>query len=561
MRQKITRRRFLEEAGLAAGASFVLKGCAKGKDLDLVIKDGLVFDGLGGPARTADIGLVGPRIAEVGSISARRAKTVVEARGMAVAPGFIDVHDHTDAHLLVCPSADSAVRQGVTSLISGQCGSSPVPLADSEREERAVYLRKAYGLELTWSDLPSFFGRLEERGLGVNYGTLIGHGSVRGAAMGFDDRPPTPEEMARMEAFVAEASAAGALGMSSGLEYTPGSFAKADEIVALCRVVAKHGGVYATHMRDEGDRLIESLDESIAAAREAGVRLQISHFKTAYPRNWTKVETAIARIEEAKASGVDIRCDRYPYIAGSTSLGFNFPLWAREGTTDEFLSKLKDPRREADLRAALREREAKLGSWDKVVISAVLSEKNRIYEGLDVLEASRRAGRQPFEFMRDLVVEERDNVDMVIFMMSEDNLRRILAHPLVGIGADASVRSPSGILSKGKPHPRAYGTFVRALGRYARDEKVIPMEEMIMKMTSRAAGHFRLEERGSIRPGYFADLVVFDPEKIIDKATWKDPHQFPDGIEHVYVNGAAVIEGGKATGRLPGKILRLVGSA
>jgi N-acyl-D-amino-acid deacylase len=561
MRSPISRRQFLETAGLAAGAGLVLRGCATGKDFDLVLKGGLVYDGLGGPPLEADIGLVGSRIKEVGRISAGRGRAVLDIRSRAVSPGFIDIHDHTDAQLLVNPTADSASRQGVTVLVSGQCGSSPVPIAASELEERTNLLRREYGLELSWRDLPSFFARLEERGLGLNYGTLIGHGSVRGAAMGFEDRAPRPEEQAKMESFVAEALAAGALGLSSGLEYTPGSFARPDELVALCRVVARSGGVYATHIRDEGDKLLESLDESISVAREAGVKLQISHFKTAYPRNWSKVESAIARVEGAKAAGVDIFCDRYPYIAGSTSLSFNFPLWAREGTTDEFLAKLKDPRREAELRSALREREAKLGSWDKVVISSVLSEKNRVYEGLDVLEASRRAGQQPFEFMRDLVVEERDNVDMVIFMMSEDNLRRILAHPLVGVGADASVRSPSGPLGRGKPHPRAYGTFARALGRYARDEKVVPMEEMIKKMTSRPAAHFGLVERGAVQPGFYADLVVFDPAQIIDRATWKEPHQFPSGVEHVFVNGVSVVEGGAATGRLPGQILRRAGSA
>jgi len=561
MTTPITRRRFLESAGLAVGAGLVLRGCTKAKDFDLVIKDGLVFDGLGGPPGPADIGLVGPRIMEVGSIAAGRGRAVLEAGGLAVSPGFIDVHDHTDAQLLVNPTADSAVRQGVTSLISGQCGASPVPIAESELEERASLLRQEYGLDLTWRDLPSFFARLEESGLGINYGTLIGHGSVRGAAMGFDDRAPTPAEAAKMASLVAEALAAGALGLSSGLEYTPGSFARPDEIEALCRVVAGFGGLYATHMRDEGDRLLEALDESVAAARSTGVPVQISHVKTAYPRNWPKVEAALARIEEAKASGVDIFCDRYPYVAGATGLSMNFPLWARQGTTEEFLGRLKDPRREADLRAAFREREARLGSWDKVVISSVLSEKNRIFEGLDVIEGAKRAGKEPFAFIRDLVVEERNNVDMVVFMMSEDNLRRILAHPLVGIGADASVRSPEGVLSRGKPHPRSYGTFPRALGRYARDEKIIPMEEMIMKMTSRAAVRFRLAGRGAIRPGYFADLVVFDPAKIIDRATWTDPHRYPEGIAHVFVNGEAVIDGGSKTGRLPGKILRPAGAA
>jgi N-acyl-D-amino-acid deacylase len=495
-------------------------------------------------------------IREVGSIPAGRGRTALDVRDLAVSPGFIDVHDHTDVQLLAHPQASSAVHQGVTSLISGQCGSSAAPIAEAVFEERAKLLREEYGLALTWRDLPTFFARLEEQGIGINFGTLVGHGSVRGAAMGFNDRPPEPEELEKMKALLEEALEAGALGLSSGLEYTPGSFAQPDELVALCRIVANSGGVYATHMRDEGNRLIESLEESISVARASGASLQISHFKTAYPRNWGKIEAAIAKIEEARASGVDIFCDRYPYTAGATSLSFNFPTWARQGTTDEFLARLKDPSQAAKLRAAVAEREAEVGSWDKVVISSVLSEKNRGYEGQNVLEASGQAGRPPYEFIRDLVIEERDNVGMVVFMMSEENLKRILAHSLVGVGADGTVRSPSGVLGRGKPHPRSYGTFPRALGRYARDEKIIPLEEMIMKMTSRAAAKFGLAGRGSIRPGSFADLVVFDPRTIIDRATWKEPHQFPAGIEHVFVNGVAVLQGGTPTGKLPGKILK-----
>jgi N-acyl-D-amino-acid deacylase len=543
-------------AASVAGCGLSLKGCSTGKDFDLVIKDGFVYDGLGRPGRTADLGLNGGLVGEVGAIPARRGRVVLEAKGLAVAPGFIDLHDHTDAQLLVKPEADSSIRQGVTTLISGQCGSSPAPIADEVREEEAKLLREAYGVELTWRDLPGFFARLEEKGIGINYATLVGHGAVRGAAMGFNDRAPKPEELEKMKDLVEEAMRGGALGLSSGLEYTPGSFAQPEELIELCKIVAKYGGVYATHMRDEGDRLIESLEESIAVARASGAGLQISHFKTAYPQNWAKIDAAIAKVEEAKASGVDIFCDRYPYIAGSTSLSFNFPLWVRQGTTDEFLARLKNPAEDAKLRACLGEREKKLGSWDKIVISSVLSEKNRVFEGKNILEGAAEAGKKPYEFMRDLIIEERDNVEMVIFMMSEDNLRRLLAHPLVGIGADGSVRAPEGVLGKGKPHPRVYGTFPRALGKYARDEKIIPMEEMIMKMTSRAAAKFGLAGRGSIQPGHQADLVLFDPATIIDRATWKEPHQFPTGIVHVFVNGEAVIRDGAPTGRLPGKILR-----
>lgn len=560
--RRITRRRFLGESGRAvaaaslAGGGLVLRGCSTGRDFDLVIKDGLVLDGLGNPAVTADIGITGPWIKSIGKISASRARSVLEARGLAVAPGFIDVHDHTDAHLLANPRAESAVHQGVTTLISGNCGSSPFPIAEAIFEEKRTNYKKIFGIDLTWRDLQGFFARLEETGLSLNYGTLVGHGAVRGAAMGFDDRNPRPEEMEKMKALLADSLKSGALGLSSGLEYTPGSFARPDELIELCRLVAQAGGVYATHMRDEGDRLIESLDETIDVAQRSGVSVQISHFKAAYLRNWTKIDAAISRLEEAKKAGVDILCDRYPYIAGATGLDFNFPLWAREGTTAEFLARLKDQALEARLRAYLAEREKKLGSWDKVVISDVLTEKNKKYEGRNILEAAADSGKPPFEFMRDLLIEENAQVGMVIFMMTEENLRRILAHPLVGVGIDGNAVAPYGLLGRGKPHPRYYGTFPRVLGKYVREERLVPLVEMIKKMTSMPARKFGLTRRGVLQSGNFADLVVFDPDRIIDKATWSDPHQYPAGVEHVLVNGGVVIERGAHTGKLPGTILR-----
>jgi N-acyl-D-amino-acid deacylase len=392
--------------------------------------------------------------------------------------------------------------------------------------------------------------------MALNYSSLVGQGTIRGAAMGFNDRPPKPQELEKMKAMVAENIQNGALGLSSGLEYEPGSYAQPDEITALCQVAARHGGIYATHMRDEGDWLLESLDESIGVARQAGIALQISHFKVAYPRNWHKIDDALARIEGAKKEGIDIYCDRYPYIAGATGLSFYFPLWAKQGTTDEFIARLKDPYLDGQLRAHLADQEKKVGSWDKVIISSVVLEKNRSLQGKNILEAAGEAGKKPYEFMRDLLIEERNQVGMIAFMGKEENLKRILAHPLVGIGQDGEAVAPYGLLGKSKPHPRLYGTFPRVLGKYVREEKVTSLAEMVRKMTSIPAQRFGFKKRGVIEQDYFADIVIFDPTTIIDKATWTDPHQYPAGIEYVLVNGQLVIEGGEHTGNLPGKILR-----
>lgn len=562
MKKTITRRNFLKKsskfvaaAGLG-GCGILLKGCTLNKDFDLIIRGGYVLDGSGGEAFEADIGISGNYIKEIGQILSVRGNSVIEAKDLVVCPGFIDAHEHTDVGLLVNPKAESSIRQGITTLVSGNCGYSPFPVAEEIYEESKENLKELFQLDLTWRDINGFFSRLEEKGIALNYSTLVGQGAIRGAAMGFNDRPPSQEELEKMKRMVAENIEHGAVGLSTGLEYAPGSYAKADEIIELCSVVARYGGVYATHMRDEGDKLIESLDESIEAARKTSVSVEISHFKIAYPRNWHKIDAALAKIEEAKNNGISIFCDRYPYIAGSTGLSFYFPLWAKQGTTDEFLAKLKDPALESRLRAHLAEQEKKLGSWDKVVISSVVTEKNKTFEGKSVLAGAKETGKSPYDFMKDLLIEEKSRIGMVTFMMKEENLKRILAHPLVGVGTDGSAVAPYGLLHRGKPHPRHYGTFPRVLGRYIREEKIVPLPEMMRKMTSIPAQKFGFGKRGALKSGYFADIVIFDQDKVIDKATWTDPHQYPEGIEYVLVNGRVVIKEGDHTGDLPGKVLR-----
>lgn len=564
MKKTITRREFIAGGGKVAmlasvaGSSLFLKGCSTGKDYDFVLKGGLVYDGLGNPGRAADVGISGATVKTIGKIPASRGVVVLDVSGLAVSPGFIDVHDHSDLCLLANPKAESAVRQGVTTTISGQCGSSPFPIADAVLEDAREGAKAVYGVELTWRDLPGFFERLTQGGIAYNYATLVGHGAVRATAMGLDDRAPSPEELERMKALVAEAMRQGALGMSSGLGYTPGSFAQPAELIELNKVVASLSGVYATHMRSEGDGVLDSIDETLETAKAAGVSVQISHLKAAYPGNWDKIEAMIARIEAARAAGVNVNCDRYTYIASSTGLDSLFPDWVRQGTSADIVARLKDPKQEAKLRAALDRYEERIGSWDRVLISAVVTEKNRGVEGSSILEASKAAGKPPFEFVRDLLVEENDQVGMINFTMKEENLKRFLAHPLVGVGSDGEARAPYGVLSRGKPHPRSYGTFARYLGKYAREEKVLPLETAIMKITSGVARKFGLEKRGTLAEGSFADLVAFDPAKIIDRATWKDPHQYADGVVHVLVNGVPVIASGEHTGNLPGGILKKV---
>jgi len=556
------RRAFIQDAiktaavASAGGAGLLLRGCSKGREFDLLITGGTVYDGSGGPPVRADLGISGGTIREVGRIRGGRAAAVIEAEGLAVSPGFIDVHDHTDVGLLVNPKAESAVRQGVTTLVSGQCGGSPFPLTDEVVEQMGRRLAMEYGLQGSWRDIQGFLARIEEAGSAVNYATFVGHGTVRAAAMGRDDRPATAGELEKMKAFVAEAMAGGALGLSSGLEYAPGSFGSTEELIELCRIAARSGGLYATHLRDEETFVLEAVAEALRIAREAPIRLQISHLKVGLAPNWPKIDALMEMLEKARAEGLDFRADRYPYIASATSLSTIFPIWARAGGTDGFVGRLKDPSFDARIRAHLAEQEKGYGSWDKVLISEVGSDKNRSLEGTNVLEAAQKAGKPPYEFMRDLIIEESDRVGMVAFFGTEEILKRVLAHPLVGIGADGEAIAPYGPLSKGKPHPRHYGTFPRALGKYVREEKLLPLEEMVRKMTAMPAAQMGFVRRGMIKVGWAADVCVFDPGRVIDRATFKEPAVYPEGIRKVVVNGEIVVDEGTHTGHLPGMVLR-----
>jgi N-acyl-D-amino-acid deacylase len=527
------------------------------KDFDILILGGTVYDGSGNPGVRADVAVLGDKIALVGnSLEGRSAEKVIDAEGLAVAPGFIDPHSHTDVELLVNPRAESKVRQGVTTEIAGNCGFTTFPLNALNFEKTSDYLKEKYNLDLNWSDVETFFLRLRERGMAVNYATLVGHGNIRGVVLGMEDRLATEDEIGKMRAIIREHMEAGVFGLSSGLIYTPGCYADREEIIALCREVAQFNGIYATHMRNESDSLIEAVEESIHVAEESKVSLQISHIKLAYPRNWPKVHQVLSRVSQVAQGGLKIMADRYPYIATSTFLSVLMPPWLRKGSTEEYLCRLKDPQYDALIQEHVKDQELRIGSWETIRISSVVTEENRRFIGKTIEEAAKAQGKPPYEFIRDLLVSEKDQVEMINFSLNEDSFRQIIVHPLVVIGSDGWALAPYGPLGRSKPHPRSYGTFPRILGRYVREENILTLGEAIRKMTSQTASKFGIPLRGWLREGFFADLVVFDPRTVSDRATWDDPHQYPQGILHVIVNGKAVIEDGSHTGRLPGRILR-----
>lgn len=554
MALKMTRREFVK-TGTTASLG-ILVGCSVRNRFDVIIKNGLVFDGAGAAGIKTDLGIKGNRIIAIADLSAATADQIIDANGLAVSPGFIDIHTHTDTGLLVNPTADSKILQGVTTEISGNCGYSPFPLNKTDLSEFDKNLFEEFGIHATWRNIAEFLQSMETKKISINYATFTGHGNLRSCIIGKNDVAPGTEQLEKMKRALAESMNNGSLGLSTGLEYAPGSYAKTDELIQLCKVVAKMNGVYATHMRNEDDRVEEAIEEALLICREANVATEISHFKACNQNNWHKVDHMLEMIETAAANGLPVHADRYPYIAYGTGLTVFLPLWSRQGETDEILKRLHDKQLLPKIKTYAEDRGARIGGWDRVVISSCFSDKNKTWEGKSILECAEATGKEPFNFIKDILIEERNRVDIVGFAMNEDNLKNVLSHPLVMVGSDGSAVSPKGQLSEGKPHPRYYGTFPRVLGKYCREEKIFDLGTAIKKMTSMPADKLGLKNRGYLRKGYFADVTIFNPETVIDNATFLDPHQFPTGIEYVIVNGKVTVKNGEHTGAAVGKILR-----
>ena len=518
---------------------------------ELLVRGGTVIDGTGAPRRIADVAVRDGRIVRVGEAGAASGVRTVDARGLVVSPGFIDIHSHSDESVLVNSALESAIHQGVTCVVAGNCGGASAPVSGLAAEELDRDLARI-GFERTWTSFAEYAATVERGGSASNFCSFVGHGTLRMCVMGADDRPPTAGELAAMRALLAGALADGAIGLSTGLIYPPSAYGTTAEIAALATEVRERGGLYASHIRNEGDELLAAIEENLEIGRRSGVRVQLSHHKASQRRNWGKVRESTAAIEAAQAAGLDVAADQYPYTASSTGLAVTIPKWAHAGGSLALCARLADPAVRRRIRGEYTETER---SWPDIVIARAA--KHPEWSGRSVADLSAAAGRDPLEWTCDALIEHDGAIDIIHHSMDEADVRAVLVKPWICIGSDSRANAPYGPLSFGKPHPRSYGTFPRVLGHYARDLGLLTLEEAVRKMTGLTASRLRLRDRGTIRPGAWADLVVFDPERIRDTATYDDPHRYPEGIAHVVVNGELVTAGDETLAARPGRFLRL----
>jgi N-acyl-D-amino-acid deacylase len=522
----------------------------------ILLRGGALLDGTGQPGRPADLAIKGDRISAIGDLSRWTADLTLNVTGLVVAPGFIDMHSHSDLALLANPRAESKLRQGVTTEVIGQCGFSPAPAPEGQQDAiRALFGSWGQEVDWTWGSFADYLDALRRHPTSVNVVPLVGHSTIRVGAMGQDNRPPTPSELVAMQDTVRAAMDDGAFGMSTGLIYAPGMFADTEELVALASALAPANGIYFSHIRSEAENLLGAIAEAIEIGRRAGVPVQIAHLKAEGRSNWGKAEAALEAIDKARAQGVDITFDVYPYTAWNTSLAQLLPTWARAGGPEAIVERLREPTSRSQVRAEIAAAaSADPGRWDRRLLASVDSDANRPLQGLTIAQIAERRGADPEDVVIDLLVEERADASMVGFAMDENGVRRIISHPLAMIGSDAAAAAPYGLLGRGHPHPRTYGTFPRILGRYVREEGLLTLEDAVAKMTSHPAARLGLTDRGQLAVGLAADIVVFDPNTIADRATYQDPHQYPTGIRCVIVNGILELDGNDHNDRRPGRV-------
>ena len=559
MMREVSRRDVLK-AGVSASLGVALYPVSRiqpSPRFDLVIVNGNVLDGTGGRAMLLDLGIIGDTIVAVGSIAPEQGERTLDATGSYVAPGFIDVHTHSDSSIFAYPSADSRVRQGITTEVTGNCGSSAAPLLGPSAEEFRAEVLRDHGIPVEWTGLDSYFETLEKIGVSTNQAMLLGQGTLRENVVGLQNRSLSADELTSMQHAVEEGLDQGAFGLSTGLEYTPGRYTPTGEIVTLGRLVARRGGLYASHIRNEEANLLTAVHEAIQVGRDAGVRVEISHLKAAGRPNWAKQGAALDLIEAARSDGVEVMADAYPYTAYSTGLTIYMPSWAMEGGWTQLARRLEDSADRSRIREAYSSQiEVDPGSYDLIVIASTRSEKNRHLVGKNLAEIGVEWNLDPVDAALRLLLEEEGRVSIIGHGMSPENVELVLSHPLVMVGSDGSSMAPTGRAAETRPHPRSYGTFARVLSHYCRERKLFDLPTAIKKMTSMAADQVGLRDRGRIARGKKADVVVFDSTKVRDLATFDDPHQYPVGVRYVIVNGELVVNEGRHTGARPGTVLR-----
>jgi N-acyl-D-amino-acid deacylase len=548
---------------VALAASLVLGAAALAQDtpFDVLIRGGTVYDGSGAEGRRADVGIRGDRIEAVGDLSAAQATRVVDASGLAVAPGFINMLSWSTDSLIVDGKSQSELRQGITTQIFGE-GFSMGPLSDTLRK----YLQSQqtdFKYEITWTTLAEYLAYLEKRGISQNVASYVGATTIRTDVIGFDKRSPTPSELDAMRELVRKEMEAGALGIGSALIYAPGNYASTAELIELCKVAAKYQGKYVSHMRSEADGLLEAVDELIRISREAGIPAEIYHLKAAGKANWPKMDQVIAKVDAARKEGLKVSANMYTYTAGGTSLDACVPPWAHDGGDEKLLERLQAPETRAKIAAQMREPGKDwenlcllTGGPDNVLLVEFAPETMKHLQGKTLAEVAKMRNKDWVETALDLVVQSDVGVGALFFLISEDNIKKEIAVPWVSFGSDAGSEAPEGVFLKSKPHPRAYGTFARVLGKYVRDEKALTLPDAIRKLSSLPATNLGLDHRGFLKPGMYADVVVFDPATIADKATYENPQQYAVGVRQVFVNGVHVLKDGEPTGASAGRALR-----